>query len=110
MRTLYDFDDRYTAARNGFASADDYYARCNLLKSIARIEIPGLIVHAMDDPFIPCEPFLQVERPENVTLELIAARRTPGICQPRPLARRPSLARGPSGNVAKSAVGDLSKG
>ena len=40
--------------------------------SIARIEIPGLIVHAMDDPFIPYEPFLQVERPENVTLELIA--------------------------------------
>jgi predicted alpha/beta-fold hydrolase len=72
VRTLYDFDDRYTAARNGFASADDYYARCNLLKSIARIEIPGLIVHAMDDPFIPCEPFLQVEIPENVTLELIA--------------------------------------
>jgi len=71
VRTLYDFDDRYTAARNGFASADDYYARCNLLTSIARIEIPGLIVHSMDDPFIPFEPFLQVQRPENVTLELI---------------------------------------
>jgi predicted alpha/beta-fold hydrolase len=71
VRTLYDFDDRYTAARNGFASADDYYARCNLLTSIARIEIPTLIVHSMDDPFIPFEPFLQVERPENVMLELI---------------------------------------
>jgi uncharacterized protein len=71
VRTLYDFDDRYTAARNGFASADDYYARCNLLNPIARIDVPTLIVHSMDDPFIPFEPFLQVERPENVTLELI---------------------------------------
>jgi predicted alpha/beta-fold hydrolase len=71
VRTLYDFDDRYTAARNGFASADDYYARCNLLTSIARIEIPTLIVHSMDDPFIPFKPFLQVARPENVTLDLI---------------------------------------
>ena len=25
VRTLYEFDDRYTARRNGFASADDYY-------------------------------------------------------------------------------------
>jgi uncharacterized protein len=71
VRTLYDFDDRYTAARNGFASADDYYARCNLLTPIERINVPALIVHSMDDPFIPFEPFLQVNRPANVTLELI---------------------------------------
>jgi predicted alpha/beta-fold hydrolase len=72
VRTLYEFDDRYTALRNGFASADDYYARCSVVNAIARIEIPGLIVHSMDDPFIPFEPFLRMERPENVSLELIA--------------------------------------
>jgi predicted alpha/beta-fold hydrolase len=71
VRTLYDFDHRYTAPRNGFGTAGEYYARCSLLTSLARIERPGLIVHSMDDPFIPYEPFLHVERPDNLALELI---------------------------------------
>lgn len=71
VRTLYQFDDRYTARRNGFASADDYYRRCSLVSSLRLIAIPGLIVHAMDDPFIPHEPFLQVARPPGLALELV---------------------------------------
>jgi predicted alpha/beta-fold hydrolase len=71
VKTLYDFDDRYTARRNGFASADDYYARCSLLTALARIAIPGLIVHARDDPFIPSEPFEQIPRPASLALELV---------------------------------------
>src|SRR3954449_9692988 len=31
VRSVYEFDDRYTAPRNGFASADDYYARSSAL-------------------------------------------------------------------------------
>ena len=30
VKTLYDFDDRYTAPRNGFGTADEYYRRCSL--------------------------------------------------------------------------------
>ena len=71
VRTVYEFDDRYTARRNGFASADDYYRRCSLVTALDRIEIPGLIVHAMDDPFIPHEPFLQAARQPALTLELV---------------------------------------
>lgn len=71
VRTLYEFDDRYTARRNGFASADDYYRRCSLVGSLGRIAIPGLIVHAMDDPFIPHEPFLQAVRRPTLALELV---------------------------------------
>jgi predicted alpha/beta-fold hydrolase len=71
VRTLYAFDDRYTAPRGGFASADDYYRRCSLVGSLDRIVVPGLIVHAMDDPFIPHEPFLQAARPPGLTLELV---------------------------------------
>jgi predicted alpha/beta-fold hydrolase len=71
VRTLYDFDDRYTARRNGFASADDYYARCSLVTALARITIPGLIIHARDDPFIPHEPFERAPWPPNLSLELI---------------------------------------
>jgi predicted alpha/beta-fold hydrolase len=71
VRTLYAFDDRYTAPRGGFASADDYYRRCCLVGSLARITVPGLIVHAMDDPFIPHEPFLRASRPPGLALELL---------------------------------------
>ena len=53
VRSVYEFDDRYTAPRNGFASADDYYARSSACRLIPRISHPGLVVHAADDPFIP---------------------------------------------------------
>ena len=70
-KTVYAFDDRYTAPRNGFASADDYYERCSLGTALGRIAVPGLIVHAMDDPFVPHEPFEQAVRPPNLVLDLV---------------------------------------
>jgi predicted alpha/beta-fold hydrolase len=72
VTTLYDFDDRYTAPRNGFASADDYYERCSLSGTLARVRVPGLIVHALDDPFIAPEPFLAMTRSPSLSLELVA--------------------------------------
>ena len=71
VRTLYEFDDRYTAPRGGFASADDYYTRCSVSYGLAGIALPGLVVHAMDDPFIGAEPFLHIAKPPSLTLELV---------------------------------------
>lgn len=70
-RTLLDFDDRYTAPRNGFAGAVDYYTRCSAGPLIPRIAVPGLVVHALDDPFIPAETFRMVQFPDGLALELI---------------------------------------
>jgi predicted alpha/beta-fold hydrolase len=70
IRSVYDFDERYTAPRNGFASADDYYARSSALPLISRITIPGLVIHAADDPFIPSEPFLRARFPSTLRFEL----------------------------------------
>lgn len=69
--SLFDFDDRYTARRNGFAGADDYYARCSSAPLIPQIQLPGLVVHAEDDPFIPAEAFRRVAFPPQLALELI---------------------------------------
>jgi predicted alpha/beta-fold hydrolase len=69
--TLYDFDDVYTAPRNGFAGAADYYARSSVGPLIPRVAVPGLVVHAEDDPFIPAEPFREVVFPARLALELI---------------------------------------
>jgi uncharacterized protein len=71
VRTLYDFDDQYTAPRSGFASADDYYTRCSVKDQLGRIALPGLVVHALDDPFIGAEPFLNIESPPALDVELV---------------------------------------
>jgi predicted alpha/beta-fold hydrolase len=69
--SLYDFDHVYTAPRNGFAGAADYYARCSAGPLLVCIELPGLVVHALDDPFIPPGPFRQFPFPRQLALELI---------------------------------------
>jgi predicted alpha/beta-fold hydrolase len=56
VRTLKEFDDRFTAHAHGFANADDYYFRSSALRVIAQVRIATLIVHAEDDPFIPFAP------------------------------------------------------
>ena len=71
VRSLYEFDDRYTAPSGGFASADDYYTRCSVKDGLGRIALPGLVVHALDDPFIGAEPFLNIENPPALDVELV---------------------------------------
>jgi predicted alpha/beta-fold hydrolase len=56
VRTLRQFDERFTAPAHGFAGADDYYYRSSALRVTAQIRIPTLIIHAEDDPFIPFAP------------------------------------------------------
>lgn len=57
--TFSEFDDRFTAPLNGFASAADYYARASSLPLLERINIPTLLVNAGDDPFLSpgCYPY-----------------------------------------------------
>ena len=70
-RSLYHFDELYTAPRNGFLDASDYYTRSSAGPMLHRIEVPGLVIHARDDPFIPAEPFETVSFPGQLALELI---------------------------------------
>ncbi len=67
---LFEFDDVYTAPRNGFRDADEYYDRSSSAPLIPEIKAPGLVIHAADDPFIPVEPFLTVRFPRQLALEL----------------------------------------
>lgn len=52
------FDDRFVAPRNGFAGAADYYARCSSLRYLDAIATPTLVIHALDDPWIPAASYL----------------------------------------------------
>jgi predicted alpha/beta-fold hydrolase len=57
VRTVREFDDRYTAPHFGFAGAHDYYYRASAMRVVHRIAVPTLILTAADDPFVPPEPF-----------------------------------------------------
>ncbi|HEV2094725.1 MAG TPA: alpha/beta fold hydrolase [Rubrobacter sp.] len=65
LRTVRDFDELYTAPHGGFADADDYYARSSALPFVPRIRVPTLILHARDDPLVPCEPLLRPGATDN---------------------------------------------
>ncbi len=52
VRTLWDFDDLFTAPLGGFAGADDYYRQCSCRQFLPRIRVPSLLLSARDDPFL----------------------------------------------------------
>ena len=72
VKTLYDFDDIYTAPLHGFKNADHYYESCSSMFFVQNISIPVLIVNAMNDPIVPVKslPLDLIETLPNVTLEL----------------------------------------
>ena len=74
VRTLREFDDRFTAPANGFNGAEDYYYRASSLRLADRIRIPTLIIHAEDDPFIPIAPLHDPAFADNPYILLIATR------------------------------------
>ncbi|MBX3023699.1 alpha/beta fold hydrolase [bacterium] len=59
-RHIVEFDDRFVAPRNGFAGAADYYARCSAEPFLPAIRVPTLVVHALDDPWIPPAAYRRV--------------------------------------------------
>ncbi|MEM7543437.1 MAG: hydrolase [Pseudomonadota bacterium] len=69
--TFWDFDEWVTAPIHGFAGAKDYYARSSSRQYLNKITTPTLIVHALDDPFVPPDAVPSSEELSNtVRLEL----------------------------------------
>ena len=52
-RTLYEFDDVFTAPLHGFADTPDYWSRASAKPHLLRVRIPTLVVNARNDPFVP---------------------------------------------------------
>ena len=52
-RTLYEFDDVFTAPLHGFRDTPDYWTRASAKPHLARIRIPALVLNAGNDPFVP---------------------------------------------------------
>ena len=52
-RTLFEFDNVFTAPLHGYADTPDYWARASAQPHLARIRIPALVLNARNDPFVP---------------------------------------------------------
>lgn len=52
-RTLYEFDDAFTAPVHGFRGVLDYWKRASAKPHLHRIRIPALVLNARNDPFVP---------------------------------------------------------
>ncbi len=57
VRTLLEFDDKFTGPLHGFAGAIDYYTKSSSIHFIDKIKIPTLIVNALNDPFLSSNCF-----------------------------------------------------
>jgi predicted alpha/beta-fold hydrolase len=61
-RTMFDFDNVFTAPVHGFSGADDYYSRSSSMAWLDRISIKTLLLSAIDDPFLPAQVLSEVRK------------------------------------------------
>jgi predicted alpha/beta-fold hydrolase len=71
-RSLYDIDNRITAPSFGFRDADHYYSTQSAINFLPGIRVPGLLIQAKDDTFIPFDIFRHPAIDENPNLQLLA--------------------------------------
>ncbi len=71
VQSVIEFDDVFTAPMNGFAGADDYYQRCSARRFLSGVAVPTLVIHALDDPWIPAWIYRQVEWADLPTFKVL---------------------------------------
>lgn len=52
VATMYEFDDKITAPLHGFLNASEYYTMASSRQYLRSIQVPTLVLHAKDDPFM----------------------------------------------------------
>ena len=57
VRTIWEFDDRFTAPLFGFGTAANYYATQSAVRYVHAIRVPTLLICAKDDPLVPSEVY-----------------------------------------------------
>ncbi len=72
VRTIWEFDDRFTAPLFGFGTAANYYATQSATNYLSAIRTPTLLIAAKDDPLVPFEAYRNPAFKSNPALHLIA--------------------------------------
>lgn len=71
VKSVYEFDDKFTALAFGFGTADNYYATQSASQFLDRIRVPALLVQAKDDPLIPFDVYNHPAFSNNPWLRLL---------------------------------------
>ena len=69
-RSLYEFDQLFTAPLGGYKDAAEYYQECSSATVLSQIRIPTTILTAADDPLVPVDLFEREDYPRNVKLHI----------------------------------------
>ena len=73
-KNFWSFDDAVTAPLHGFETAENYYKTCSSRQYLGRIQTQTLIIHAMDDPFLPPQAIPESEElSDTIHFELTSA-------------------------------------
>ncbi|MFY0988982.1 hydrolase [Halomonas sp. C05BenzN] len=71
LDSLRAYDDAVTAPLHGFEGAADYYRRASAGRLLGELELPTLVLHADDDPFMPRGLFERLPEPSaSVRVEI----------------------------------------
>lgn len=71
VKSFWEFDDMVTAPLHGYDNAKTYYAKSSCRQYLKDIQVPTLIIHAKNDPFMMPEVIPSVDELSHaVTLEL----------------------------------------
>ena len=71
VRTVRDFDEQWTGPNFGYSGADEYYSAAQAVGKLQDIHLPGLVVHAEDDPFVPLTEQARTALADHPTLKLM---------------------------------------
>jgi len=74
VRTIWEFDDRFTAPLFGFGTAANYYATQSAVGYLDAIRVPTLVLQAEDDPLIPFDVYSHPAFQTNPALNLITTK------------------------------------
>jgi uncharacterized protein len=68
-RNVFEFDDSFVAPHFGYRDAPHYYEENEPKRFLAGVRRPTLIVHALDDPWIPGESYEAIDWPRLPRIE-----------------------------------------
>ena len=74
VKTLWDFDEYYTASLHGFKNAEDYYRQCSSLPFLNSMPLPALLINALDDSFLAPTAYPYAIAAENPNFHLMTPR------------------------------------
>lgn len=72
VRSVFEFDDRFTAKHFAFGTGENYYATQSAQQVLHRIAIPTLMIQAKDDPLIPFSVYSHPSIASNPNIQLIS--------------------------------------